>query len=254
MFLKEVYIKNFRSIKECKVTLDDFTVFIGENNAGKTTILDAIRIGLNRSISRHSFDEYDFHMDGTINSLAESDGIKLIYHFEEKYEGEWDGYISDKFMDVIQYLKESPDKASVLIEVDAIINELTGDIETKTNFLNQKYEEITGKSQNTVGKFLQLAPIFYLQALRDIKDTFSSKSPLWGRFMKKVSISKEELEELQNQISSLNNDIITKDENLKGLVNELDKIQNEMDFRGEDIVSIDAVPLRTWDRRNILLW
>lgn len=136
---------------------------------------------------------------------------------------------------------------SVLIEVNAIFNDVTGDIETKTIFLNQNYEEITGKSQNIVGKFLQLTPVFYLQALRDIKDTFSSKSPLWGRFMKKVSISKEDLEELQNQISGLNNDIITKDENLKELVNELDKIQNVMDFQGEDIVSIDAVPLKTWD-------
>lgn len=93
MYLKEVYIKNFRSIKECKVSLDDFTVFIGENNAGKTTILDAIRIGLNKAINRHSFDEYDFHMDENVNSPKESDGIKIIYHFEEKDEGEWDGYI-----------------------------------------------------------------------------------------------------------------------------------------------------------------
>lgn len=104
MYLKEVYIKNFRSIKECKVSLDDFTVFIGENNAGKTTILDAIRIGLNKAINRHSFDEYDFHMDENVNSPKESDGIKIIYHFEEKDEGEWDGYISDTFMDVIQYI------------------------------------------------------------------------------------------------------------------------------------------------------
>ena len=84
MYLKEVYIKNCRSIKECKVSLDDFTVFIGENNAGKTTILDAIRIGLNKAINRHSFDEYDFHMDENVNSPKESDGIKIIYHFEEK--------------------------------------------------------------------------------------------------------------------------------------------------------------------------
>lgn len=247
MYLKDVYIKNFRSIKECRVSLDDFTVFIGENNAGKTAILDAIRIGLNKAINRHSFDEYDFHMDENVNSPKESDGIKIIYHFEEKDEGEWDGYISDTFMDVIQYLKESPDKASVLIEVGAVLNNVTGDIENKTIFLNQNYKEITGKSQNTIGKFLQLTPVFYLQALRDIKDTFSPKSPLWGRFMKKVTISKEDLEELQNQISDLNNDIITKDKNLRKLVNELDKIQNVMDFQGEDIVSIDAIPLKTWD-------
>ena len=67
MYLKEVHIKNFRSIKECKVSLDDFTVFIGENNAGKTTILDAIRIGLNKAINRHSFDEYDLNICETKN-------------------------------------------------------------------------------------------------------------------------------------------------------------------------------------------
>lgn len=138
------------------------------------------------------------------------------------------------------------DKKRIQAEYDEMIAAKNDEI-TVAIFLNQNYEEITGKSQNIVGKFLQLTPVFYLQALRDIKDTFSSKSPLWGRFMKKVSISKEDLEELQNQISGLNNDIITKDENLKELVNELDKIQNVMDFQGEDIVSIDAVPLKTWD-------
>ena len=107
MYLKEVYIKNFRSIKECKIALDNFTVFIGENNAGKTAILDAIRIGLNKSFNANSFNEYDFHMDSIINSPKDSEGITFIYHFEEREEDEWEGYIRDTFMGFIQYLKEN---------------------------------------------------------------------------------------------------------------------------------------------------
>ncbi len=247
MYLKEVYIKNFRSIKECKIALDNFTVFIGENNAGKTAILDAIRIGLNKSFNANSFNEYDFHMDSIINSPKDSEGITFIYHFEEREEDEWEGYIRDTFMGFIQYLKENPNKASILIEVKVFINELTGDIETKISFLNQKHEDITGKNQNMVARFLQLCPVFYLQALRDIKDTFSQKSPLWGRFLKKISISKDNLKILQDQISTLNNDIISKDENLKKLVKELDKIQSVIDFNNNDSISVNAIPIKTWD-------
>ena len=52
MYLKEVTIKNFRSLKNVHISFDDTTILIGENNTGKSTILDAIRIGLNKAIGR----------------------------------------------------------------------------------------------------------------------------------------------------------------------------------------------------------
>ena len=51
-----------------------------------------------------------------------------------------------------------------------------------------------------------------MKALREIKDTFSAKSPLWGRFMKKATIPQDELQSIQNQIKQLNTDIISNDE------------------------------------------
>ncbi len=48
MFLKRVYIKNFRSLKNIRVDLDENTVLMGENNAGKTSFMDAIRIALTK--------------------------------------------------------------------------------------------------------------------------------------------------------------------------------------------------------------
>jgi predicted ATP-dependent endonuclease of OLD family len=43
MKLTKLTIKNFRGFEEETIDFDDITVFVGENNTGKTTILDAIR-------------------------------------------------------------------------------------------------------------------------------------------------------------------------------------------------------------------
>lgn len=44
MQIKTVTIHNFRSIADCSVRLDDYSLMIGANNAGKTNVMDALRI------------------------------------------------------------------------------------------------------------------------------------------------------------------------------------------------------------------
>lgn len=247
MFLKEVKVQNFRSLKNVDITFDESTILIGENNAGKSTLLDVIKKGLSRTGTRFLFDDYDFFMDSEMSSPKDSDGIKIILIFEERTLDEWEGFISDTFIDALQYL--DGEKASILLQTTASYDEVTSDIEVKTVFLNNEFEPIVGKVQNLVNKFITLTPVFYLQALREIKDTFSAKSPLWGRFIKKAAIPQEELSVIQNQIKKLNTDIISNDENLTKLVMELQKIQKVMDFEGneQDLVSINAMPIKTWD-------
>ncbi len=247
MFLKEVRVRNFRSLKNFNIKLDKLTVLIGENNAGKSTILDAIRKGLTRQGIRSVFDDYDFYMDSETASPKDSEGIKIILVFEERLLDEWDGFIRDTFIDALQYIDS--EKASIILQTSASYNAVTSDIEVNTVFLNNEFEPIAGKVQNLVNRFISLSPIFYLQALREIKDTFSSKSPLWGRFMKKAAIPQAELDVIQEQIEQLNTNIISNDNNLTKLVEELQKIQKVMDFEadGQDLVSINAVPIKTWD-------
>lgn len=247
MFLREVRVKNFRSLKDVNIKFDESTILIGENNAGKSTIIDAIRKGLSRQGTRSVFDDYDFYMDSEMSSPKDSDGIKIILIFEERKADEWEGYISDTFIDAIQYL--DGEKASIVLQTSVSYNGVTSDIEANTVFLNNEFEPIAGKVQNFVNRFIALTPVFYLQALREIKDTFSAKSPLWGKFIKKAAVPQDELALIQEQIKQLNTNIISNDENLTDLVNELQKIQNVMDFDGEghDLVSINAVPIKTWD-------
>ena len=49
MRITRIEIENFRSIRQLAVDLGDTTVFMGPNNAGKTAILDALRIALTRA-------------------------------------------------------------------------------------------------------------------------------------------------------------------------------------------------------------
>ena len=43
MSLSRIVIKNFKSIKECDIAVTELNVFICENGAVKSNVLDAIR-------------------------------------------------------------------------------------------------------------------------------------------------------------------------------------------------------------------
>lgn len=44
MQIQSIHLHNFRSIKDSKFDLNDYSILVGENNAGKTNIINAIRI------------------------------------------------------------------------------------------------------------------------------------------------------------------------------------------------------------------
>ena len=247
MLLKNVKIKNFRSLKDIDVDLGESVILIGENNAGKTSFLDALRIVLSRSNGRYVFDEYDYYMDDELTEPKDSEGIEIILTFQEREVGEWEGFILESFGDIIQYLDNEPELASILLKVSSVYNVATHEFENTGVFLNRNFQEIVGRVQKRVNDFYKLVPFFYLQALRDIKDTFSSRSPLWGKFLKRANISQDKLKEVQDNINQLNDEIIQNDENLSKLVTALEEVNRVLDFEGQNLVSINALPIKTWE-------
>ena len=79
MPLTRLTIKNFKSIKNCDITLSELNVFIGENGTGKTNLLDAIsyfyRNLTSSDISTEIFDEN--------NHYSNEAKISLTYDFSE---------------------------------------------------------------------------------------------------------------------------------------------------------------------------
>lgn len=80
MNLRELYIKNFRCYKELKINLDDkFTVLIGNNGAGKSTVLDALSISLGSFINNFEKNKIQ---------ISKEEALYHIYEIGSKFERE----------------------------------------------------------------------------------------------------------------------------------------------------------------------
>jgi predicted ATP-binding protein involved in virulence len=82
MKLSRITIENFRAVKKLELPLDpQLTVLVGDNAAGKTTILDAIAVGLGAVLTRlPEISGIDFRSNDLRQELATLDGsFKLDY-------------------------------------------------------------------------------------------------------------------------------------------------------------------------------
>lgn len=83
MILEELYIKGYKCFKNSgKIPIHSLTVFIGENDSGKTSILEAIDILLNNK----SIKSEDYHFDTETNSTNEQIEIIGIFKIAENEE------------------------------------------------------------------------------------------------------------------------------------------------------------------------
>src|SRR5437899_7076716 len=104
MRITSLRLENFRSIKALDIELGDTTVFIGPNNAGKTAILDAVRIALTRKWGTRGtgFTEYDVHLARENDDPKMSPGVAIEVRAEESAPGEWPVEVQQALEDIVQ--------------------------------------------------------------------------------------------------------------------------------------------------------
>jgi len=104
MRIKRLSIKNFRSIKSLDMDLSDSTVLVGRNNAGKTAVLDAVRIALTRKWGQRGtgFTEYDIHLPDDQSDPKTSPGVEIEVRVEEDAVGEWSDAIQQDLDEISQ--------------------------------------------------------------------------------------------------------------------------------------------------------
>src|SRR5713226_5798313 len=104
MRITTLRIQNFRSIKNLETALGATTVFIGPNNAGKTAILDAVRIALTRRWGQRGtgFTEYDVHLAREADDPKASSGVGIELRAEESEPGEWPDGVQQALDEIFQ--------------------------------------------------------------------------------------------------------------------------------------------------------
>lgn len=93
MYLERFTIKNFRGIKDIALTFNKgLNVLIGENNSGKTAIIDALRVCLSYGNQRREIyiSQSDFHIAKNIINDEKSDiEFHLHFHIDITEEAGW---------------------------------------------------------------------------------------------------------------------------------------------------------------------
>lgn len=168
MYLKNLLIKNFRAIKEASFNFDKgLNIIIGENNSGKTAIIDALRICF--SYGNQWRDIYirkdDFYIDvENVDSKNTSIKFDLIFEIEKEEE-------SGLFYDL---LVQKDDKQELQMHFYYYIQEIKGTEKVKFKIWGGDNE-----GQQITPDVLDLINFVYLSPIRDAVEAL--KPIRWNR-------------------------------------------------------------------------
>lgn len=199
MYISRIKIENFRNLIDFEVELKPFTTIIGENNVGKSNLLEAISLVLSNDISafrKRKLEIEDFSIrtiqkfkQGVIDKEIEDiefPSIRVDLYFSEPdleqepiLEECW--YDFDKKLARLSYLYsyKSPKKKDYIMKTKELIKDKGVKAADFVDFPIEDYEYtiIGGKNDRKIENYwLKMLRIEYLDALRDAKRELNSNS------------------------------------------------------------------------------
>ncbi len=248
MKLRELRIKNFRNLVDVQIPIDDITLLVGENNSGKTALLDALRIAFSRTGygRAHPFDEYDYHMALKNDSPQKSKGIVIELWFRESTSGEWPDPIVQALTEIVQ-TDPVLDLNSIGMRLSSRYDPATQQFVVVREFLNILGEPLAGKAANPAmaTRFFEYVCLFYLSALRNSDTEFSPKSKFWGRILRDLKIDDAKRKELAIDLNKLNESLLDADPRLEQVRESIERIQKIV--AAGETASIQPLPMQPWD-------
>ena len=108
---------------------------------------------------------------------------------EEQEAGEWPEALQQDLDDIAQ-TDPITGKSFITVRASCAWNAADACFQPAWVFLNAARDPLVGASarRTNLERFWQYLPVFYLGALRDVDDEFSSRSQFWGRLLKAMEI------------------------------------------------------------------
>jgi len=116
MYLHSLSVRNFRGIREARIDFDETSVIIGENDSGKSSLLDALaRVLLPAGDAAPVFEPQDFHRETPVADARPSGAVRLELEFRERRSGEWDAAGFDRLAPVLGRSGLEPRQLQVIV-------------------------------------------------------------------------------------------------------------------------------------------
>ena len=228
MYISKIDIKNYRNFQKFSLPLKSFTTIIGENNIGKSNLLDAIALVLSNDISSYkkrslTIEDINFNtVEQFRKDVIEKDIKDIVFpevrvdlYLEDpdlNQEAIIDGWWYDfsrkiaRFSYIFSY--KSPKKMEYLERMKKVVEQKKEDpdlidyIELPIN--NYEYEIVGGASDKKVDNYyLKMLKLDYLDALRDAKRELNSNSDKKLLYRILSDRKAEQFGDIKNQIVAL---------------------------------------------------
>lgn len=249
MKLKDIKIENFRGIRSLNLPLDNLTVFIGENNTGKSTVLEGLRLILTRGFGYRKdgrFTEYDFHLKDSDATPQAAEPISITLHFSENEVDEWPEAIVQQMSDVAL-----PDMETglyhVWLQARGTYHDESGAFETKWAFLNADGDELNLKNATPHNLITRFVPLFFLSAIRNASQEFGQRGQFWSGFLKSIQLPDDQREKIEEMLQEVNAQVIGANEGLTEVTNKIADAKKLVPLDSDDPVVLEAIPTRVFD-------
>ncbi len=244
MRISRVHIENFRSIRDLTVELGDTSVFIGPNNAGKTAILDAIRIVLTRRWGQRGtgFTDHDVHRSEENGDPRALPPVTITLIFEEPGVGVWDADMVAALEDI---LAVSADGRSVLtLKVTCSWNDEKETFDPVWQFLDGAGQPLPERRRAiNLSEFFKYVLIFWLGALRDATDEFTPRSGRWGRLLKSIRIPDDLEADAMRILAELDERIVAADPRLRTIADQIGQATQVAVGEGPGAARVNTLPM-----------
>jgi putative ATP-dependent endonuclease of OLD family len=249
MKLVEIDIKNFRGIKSLSIPIDRLTVLIGENNVGKSTVIEALKLVLTRgfgSIRGKQFSEYDFHLNDTNATPKTAESIRIVLHFAEEQQDEWPVTITQQMNEVIQ-LDSTTGLNHIWLQAKGAFNSESRSFETKLSFLNSNMTDLILRNSTYLNLLQGFVPLFFLSALRDASQEFGQRGQFWSGFLKSINLPDASRQEIEQKLEEINTSVIGANEGLNEVIQKIAEAKRLVPLDSTDPVILETIPTRIFD-------
>jgi putative ATP-dependent endonuclease of OLD family len=249
MKLVEIDIKNFRGIKSLSIPIDRLTVLIGENNVGKSTVIEALKLVLTRgfgSIRGKQFSEYDFHLNDTNATPKTAESIRIVLHFAEEQQDEWPVTITQQMNEVIQ-LDSTTGLNHIWLQAKGAFNSESRSFETKLSFLNSNMTDLNSRNSTYLNLLQGFVPLFFLSALRDASQEFGQRGQFWSGFLKSINLPDASRQEIEQKLEEINTSVIGANEGLNEVIQKISEAKRLVPLDSTDPVILETIPTRIFD-------
>lgn len=248
MRIQKITIQNFRGIKSLELPLDDLTVMIGENNAGKTTVLEAIRLCLTRGLGtrKGQLSEYDFHLESEAASPQTAPNVCITLHFCEQHVDEWPDAVSQQ-MDSVMQLDATTGLNSITLRVEGSFDVESRQFDTEWKFLNIQGIALRLANTTPLVMLQKFVPLFFLSALRDASQEFGQRGQFWGGFLKSVDFPADQRARLEEMLKQVNDSVVSANAGFQEVIQQISNAGNHVPLASTDPVVLEAIPTRLFD-------